>query len=81
MFIHERDNWTDLTWDANAVLSKAAAVYKAIGFLGGRLSAIGFDDVQTASAESLSQNSPAPPPDLIPPRAKKQSLLSIAKLG
>lgn len=56
MFIHERDNWTDFSWDAAAVMAKATEVYRTIGFLSGRLSAVGFDDIQTASAESLAQS-------------------------
>lgn len=56
MFIHERDNWTDFSWNTTAVMDKTAEVYRAIGFLSGRLSAVGFDDIQAASAESLAQS-------------------------
>lgn len=56
MYIYKRENWTDFQWDAKAVLDKASETYKAIGFLSGRLTAIGFEDLQKASAESLTKS-------------------------
>ena len=50
-FIHERDNWTNFRWGANALMDVMAQVNCETGFLAGRLSAIGFDSQLSTVAE------------------------------
>lgn len=56
MFIHETDNWTDFRWDiaeVNEVLLKAT---QSLGYLAGRMSAMGFDSRIAASMEVVTND-------------------------
>ncbi len=53
MYIHERQNWPDFTWNREQIDTKLVKVSKAAGYLEGRLSAIGFDAQQQAAVEAL----------------------------
>ncbi len=56
MFIHEVENWTSFRWDTNKLSDTIARVSKAIGFLAGRLSTIGFNNQMFATVESVTQD-------------------------
>jgi len=56
MFIHERKHWTDFTFDAERLSNRIAEANKAIGFLMGRLSTIGFDSQMAASVENITHD-------------------------
>lgn len=56
MYIHQTDNWPHFTWDTNLIGVKLAKIYKAAGFLEGRLAAIGFDAMQHAAVEALTHD-------------------------
>ena len=51
MYIHETDSWPIFTWDRTRTDPKLAAINKAIGYLDGILSAIGFDVKERAAVE------------------------------
>ena len=53
MYIHERDNWTDFSWDASQVLLLQELVCRKQGLLFGRLSSLGLDSKLRAMAENL----------------------------
>ena len=53
MYIHETQNWPDFTWNREQIDAKLIKVSKAVGYLEGRLSAIGFDVQQQAAVEAL----------------------------
>lgn len=53
MYIHQRSDWTNFTWDADLLLSKLAALRHAQGNLLGKMSALGFDLKQEAYLETL----------------------------
>ena len=53
MYIHERDNWTDVRWDASQVSLLQEVVCRKQGLLYGRLSSLGFDSKVRAMAENL----------------------------
>ncbi|MDR0937790.1 MAG: Fic family protein [Mediterranea sp.] len=55
-YIHEIENWTDFRWDAVQLSDPIARTNRAIGYLQGRLSAIGFDDQMLATVESVTNN-------------------------
>ena len=56
MYIHERAEWPNFVWDKELIDAKLIIVYKAAGFLEGRLSAIGFDVQQQATVEALTHD-------------------------
>ena len=56
MFIYERENWTDFSWDANQLIDLMAQVNRETGFLAGRLSAIGFDAQLSTAAETIAND-------------------------
>lgn len=56
MYIHQRADWPNFTWDESIISSKLAQVNKAAGFLEGRLSAIGLDIQQRAAVEALTHD-------------------------
>lgn len=56
MYIHQRADWPNFTWDESIISSKLAQVNKAAGFLEGRLSAIGMDIQQRAAVEALTHD-------------------------
>ena len=43
MYIHETAEWPIFKWDRSKIDAKLIKVSKAVGFLEGQLSAIGFD--------------------------------------
>ena len=51
MYMHETDSWPIFTWDRTRTDPKLAAINKAIGYLDGILSAIGFDVKERAAVE------------------------------
>lgn len=56
MFIHEAENWTLFRWDKDKITELLARTNKAIGFLAGRLSTIGFDNQMAATVESVTHD-------------------------
>jgi Fic family protein len=56
MYIHQTDQWPHFTWDKESMNGKLSAVYKAAGFLAGRLSTIGFDEKLNASVETMTHD-------------------------
>lgn len=56
MYIYEDKNWPAFSWDKEKANEKQNRVCKAVGYLMGRLSAIGFDDRMSAMVESLSHD-------------------------
>ena len=44
MYIHEHQEWPSFSWDKELVSEKLNQVNKAVGYLMGRLSVIGFND-------------------------------------
>lgn len=56
MWIHEHKNWTDFTWDADALASKLAAIRYAQGRLLGRMEGLGFDLRREASLATLTND-------------------------
>lgn len=56
MWIHEHNNWTDFTWDADALASKLAAIRYAQGRLLGRMEGLGFDLRREASLSTLTND-------------------------
>lgn len=53
MYIHERENWTNFTWDSDKLSSILASVRHLQGRLLGRMESLGFDFTEQASLESL----------------------------
>lgn len=53
MYIHERENWTNFTWDSDKLASILASVRHLQGRLLGRMESLGFDFTERASLESL----------------------------
>ena len=56
MYIHERKNWPSFSWNKEVVNEKQNEVYRAVGFLRGRLSVIGLEDRMSAVVESVSHD-------------------------
>ena len=56
MYIHEHKEWPTFSWDKDLVGAKLNKVHKAIGYLMGRLSVIGFNDRMSAVVESISHD-------------------------
>ena len=56
MYIHERDNWTNFSWDASQVSLLQDVVCRKQGMLYGRLSSLGFDSKLRAMAENLTHD-------------------------
>lgn len=53
MYIHEHKEWPSFSWNKELVGEKLNKVNKAVGYLMGRLSIIGFNDKMTAVVESI----------------------------
>lgn len=53
MYLHERDNWTDFSWDNNKLLPILASVRHLQGRLLGHIESLGFDLIERATLESL----------------------------
>lgn len=56
MFIHENDHWTDFVWDAGVVHALEKQAMHRLGYLAGRMTAIGFDSQLTATMESITND-------------------------
>ena len=56
MYIHETDAWPNFTWDRSRTDPKLAAVNKAIGYLEGILSSMGFDMKERAAVEAYTHD-------------------------
>ncbi len=53
MYIHERENWTNFTWDSEKLSPILASVRHLQGRLLGRMESLGFDFIERATLESL----------------------------
>lgn len=53
MYIYERENWANFTWDNNKLLPFLASVRHLQGRLLGRMESLGFDFIEQATLESL----------------------------
>lgn len=53
MYIHERDNWTNFSWNAAELTALLEDVNRKQGLLFGRLTSLGFDSKLKAMAENL----------------------------
>ncbi len=56
MWIHKHKNWTDFTWDSDALASKLADIRHRQGRLLGRMEGLGFDLRQEASLATLTND-------------------------
>lgn len=56
MYIYEHKDWPSFSWDRALVGETLNKVHKAVGYLMGRLSMIGFEDKMSAVVESLSHD-------------------------
>ena len=56
MWIHEHKNWTDFTWDGDALASKLADIRHRQGRLLGRMEGLGFDLRREASLNTLTDD-------------------------
>ena len=56
MYIHEHKEWPSFSWNKELVGEKLNKVNKAVGYLMGRLSVIGFNDKMYAVVESISHD-------------------------
>ena len=56
MYIYEHKEWPFFSWDKELVGEKLNEVHKAVGYLMGRLSVIGFDGRMSAIVESISHD-------------------------
>ena len=55
-YIHEQKEWPSFTWNNEQVNEKLNSVHRAVGYLMGRLSTIGFDNQIMAVVESVSHD-------------------------
>lgn len=53
MYIHERENWTNFSWDTDKLSPILASVRHLQGRLLGRMESLGFDFIERATLESL----------------------------
>lgn len=56
MYIYEHKEWPSFSWNKELVGEKLNEVNKAVGYLMGRLSVIGFNDKMSAVVESISHD-------------------------
>ena len=56
MYIYEHNEWPSFSWDREAVGGKLNEANRAVGYLTGRLSMIGFDDKMAAVVEAVSHD-------------------------
>ena len=56
MFIHEIENWSSFRWNAERLSDAIALTNRAIGYLVGRLSTIGFDSQMIATVGTHVEN-------------------------
>lgn len=56
MFIHEYDDWTHFRWDTDAVGGLQLRAMHRLGYLAGRMAAIGFDSQLSATVEAVTND-------------------------
>ena len=56
MYIHEKDDWTNFSWEASQVSLLQEVVCRKQGLLYGRLGSLGFDSKLKAMAENLTHD-------------------------
>lgn len=56
MFIHETVDWPSFRWDKDKIADSLARTNRAVGFLAGRLSTIGFENQMAATVESVTHD-------------------------
>lgn len=56
MFIHEYDDWTHFRWDTDAVGALQLRAMHRLGYLAGRMAAIGFDSQLSATVEAVTND-------------------------
>lgn len=56
MFIHEHDNWTEFRWDKETVDTLQLQAMHRLGYLAGRMAAIGFDSRLAATVEAVTND-------------------------
>lgn len=56
MYIYEQQDWPAFSWNKELIHEKLNNVYKAVGYLMGKLSLVGFDDKMSAVTEALSHD-------------------------
>lgn len=56
MFIHEQSNWPSFTWDHDKIDILQQDAMRRMGYLAGRMSAIGFDSQLAATVESVTSD-------------------------
>lgn len=79
MWIHEHQNWTDFTWDGDALASKLADIHRRQGRLLGRMDALGFELTSEASLSALTSDvvkSSAIEGEQLDPEAVRSSIAS-----
>lgn len=56
MFIHELDNWTDFRWNQELINDLQLKAMHRLGYLAGRMAAIGFDSRLAATVEAVTND-------------------------
>ncbi|MDE5749324.1 MAG: Fic family protein [Duncaniella sp.] len=56
MFIHEHYNWTDFVWDDEVINPLQITAMHRLGYLAGRMAAIGFDSQLAATVETVTND-------------------------
>lgn len=56
MFIHEHDNWTEFRWNQATINALHLQAMHRLGYLAGRMAAIGFDSRLTATVEAVTND-------------------------
>lgn len=56
MFIHEYDDWTHFRWDTDTVGELQLHAMYRLGYLAGRMAAIGFDSQLAATVEAVTND-------------------------
>lgn len=56
MFIHEYQNWTDFRWDHQVIDALQLQAMHSLGYLAGRMAAIGFDNQLVATIEAMTND-------------------------
>jgi len=56
MFIHECDNWTQFRWNQDAIDALHLQAMHRLGYLAGRMAAIGFDSQLAATVEAVTND-------------------------
>ena len=56
MFIHEHDTWPNFRWDTKAIDALQLQAMHRLGYLAGRMAAIGFDNQLSATVEAVTND-------------------------